>query len=97
MFEPLLFDYLGIGDQKIGLGLGVDLSPGAVTPGNFEAIVLLLFLGRKFYVCSWKKKTQTYNLESGAPFPRPVGRKGIHLMVCTTLPLVTSLFQMGCL
>ena len=35
---------------------------------------------RKFYVCSWKKLTQTYNLAS---YPRAVGRKGINLMVCT--------------
>ena len=35
-------------------------------------------------MCSWKKKTQTYNVpDSNDPYPRAVGRKGINLMVCT--------------
>ena len=42
----------------------------------------LLFLIRHFYLCSWKRKTQSYNLQSNLPYPRSVGRQGINLMVC---------------
>ena len=47
-----------------------------------NCFIFFAFLSRKFYICSWKKKTQSYNLNNEAAFPRPVGRKGINLMVC---------------
>ncbi|XP_074635587.1 thrombospondin-3-like isoform X2 [Acropora palmata] len=47
---------------------------------DFAGIVFGYQSNRKFYVCSWKKKTQTYNLNDKAPYPRAVGRKGINLM-----------------
>ena len=49
---------------------------------------MFAFLSRKFYVCSWKKKTQSYNLNDEAPYPRAVGRKGINLMVCLLIKLL---------
>lgn len=36
---------------------------------------------RHFYVCSWKRKTQSYNLQANLTYPRSVARRGINLMV----------------
>ena len=49
---------------------------------NYSNYYILFSLPRHFYVCSWKKKTQSYNLPGDLPYPRSVARQGINLMVC---------------
>ncbi|KAJ7391160.1 hypothetical protein OS493_020190 [Desmophyllum pertusum] len=47
---------------------------------DFAGIVFGFQSNRHFYVCSWKKKTQSYNLPGDLPYPRSVARQGINLM-----------------